>query len=157
MSIFKIFAKPEPIKPFYREKPIATAAIILTIITTFVLGPIGIIYNSMSEDLEKKVDNQTLQLMLKNQQVLIEQNKEEAKKQREEDAKKFESLQKSQQETLQIIQKIQLKEVVPQAVKRVEQSALTPEVIKYYFSLPKDKQEDFRHLHPSYQALPVTK
>jgi len=77
MSIFNIFNKPPPPPPIYKRQPLATLAVILTIIATFVLGPIGVIYNSMSEELKGKADNETVIL-------LIEQIKENDKRQWEE-------------------------------------------------------------------------
>ena len=40
---------PPPPKPFYREKPVATAAVILTMVAMFVLGPVGAIYKGKTE------------------------------------------------------------------------------------------------------------
>ena len=43
---------PPPPKKFYQQP-----ALILTLVAMFVLGPVGVIYNTMSEELKKKVDN----------------------------------------------------------------------------------------------------
>ncbi len=63
---FSLFSRrePPPPQPFYKKKPIASIAVILTIVGMFILGPLGVIYNSMSEELKQKVDNTTLQLMI---------------------------------------------------------------------------------------------
>ena len=58
---------PPPPKPIYARQPIATAAVILTIIGMFVFGPIGVIYNSMSEELKGKANNETVILYMKQQ------------------------------------------------------------------------------------------
>jgi len=58
---------PPPPKPIYKRQPIATAAVILTIIGMFVFGPIGVIYNSMSEELKGKANNETVILYMKQQ------------------------------------------------------------------------------------------
>ena len=54
---------PPPPIPFYR-KP-AVVSIILTVIIVFVLGPVGFIFNGMTEELEKKADNETVILLIK--------------------------------------------------------------------------------------------
>jgi len=73
MSIFNIFNKPlpppPPPLPIYKRQPIATAAVILTTIGMFVLGPVGMLWNGMAEELKKKADNETIIIML-------QQNKE---------------------------------------------------------------------------------
>jgi len=58
---------PPPPKPIYARQPIATAAVILTIIGMFVFGPIGVIYNSISEELKGKANNETVILYMKQQ------------------------------------------------------------------------------------------
>lgn len=62
-----IFKKPEPPPPIYKRQPIATAAVILTIIGMFVLGPIGALWNGMAEELKKKADNETVIMLMKQQ------------------------------------------------------------------------------------------
>ena len=82
MWIFKNKTLPPPPKPFYIKQPIATVAVILTMIGMFVLGPIGYLWNGMAEELKKKVDNQTLQLMIqKDREALMRQS--EALKEKE--------------------------------------------------------------------------
>lgn len=92
-----------------------------------ILGLGAFIGNSFSETIkevkakvesvdEKKVDNNTLQLMLKNQEILIKQQKEEADRQREEDAKKFEAIQETQSKTLERIETIQKEKSAPRPV-----------------------------------------
>lgn len=155
MLIFKR-KEPEKPKPFYVRQPIATVAVILTIIGMFVLGPVGIIYNGMTEELKHKVDNQTLQLMLKNQQTLIEQNKAEAERKREEDAKKFEELQRTQQRTLETIQNLQMQRPAQtqQSPVSTSQPVVTKEVFEYYLTLTPDQKRAFKKLSPAFQVLP---
>ncbi len=74
MSLFNIFKRPPPPEPIYKRRPIATAAIILTAVGMFVLGPIGAIYQGMTEELKTKADNKTVIL-------LIEQIKENDQRQ----------------------------------------------------------------------------
>ena len=62
-----IFKKKEPPLPIYKKRPIATAALILTVIGMFVLGPIGAIYKGMTEELKKKANNETVILYMQQQ------------------------------------------------------------------------------------------
>jgi len=70
MSIFDRL-KPPPPPPIYKRQPIATIAVILTIVGMFVLGPVGYLWNGMAEELKvvksevknlekEKVDNENL-------------------------------------------------------------------------------------------------
>ena len=67
MSIFTIFQKPPPPKPIYKKQPIACTAVLLTVIGMFVLGPVGLLWNGMAEELEKKANNETVILYMKQQ------------------------------------------------------------------------------------------
>lgn len=49
---------PPPPPPFYK-KP-AVVSIILTAVIIFVLGPVGVIYKGMTEELKKKADYETV-------------------------------------------------------------------------------------------------
>jgi hypothetical protein len=60
-----IFNRPPP--PIYQRKPIATIAVVLTMVAMFVLGPVGVIYDTMSEDLKQKANNETVLLYMKQQ------------------------------------------------------------------------------------------
>ena len=102
--------KKEPPKPLWMRKPFATISIVLALLSALVFAPIGFLYDGVTEELNQKVDNKTLQLMLQNQTLLIQQNKTENERQREEDAKKFEALQKIQEKTLEELQKIKEKD-----------------------------------------------
>jgi len=78
------FRKPDPPpKPLYKQKPLATIAVILTIIGMFVLGPIGAIYKGMTEELKKKADYETVILILKQQKEKDDRQWEEINRQRQ--------------------------------------------------------------------------
>lgn len=62
-----IFKKKEPPLPIYKRQPIATAAVILTVIGMFVLGPVGIIYKGIAEELKQKANNETVILYMQQQ------------------------------------------------------------------------------------------
>ena len=58
---------PPPPQPIYKRQPIATIAVIITLIGMFVLGPIGALWNTMADDLKKKADNATVILLMQQQ------------------------------------------------------------------------------------------
>ncbi len=70
-----IFRKPPPPpKTFYQKNPISTIAVLLTAITIFVLGPIGVIYNGMSEELKSvKVENKETRGAIVQNQLAIKE------------------------------------------------------------------------------------
>lgn len=81
MALYNLFRKKPPI---YKRQPIATAAVILTLVGMFVLGPVGYLWNGMAEELKsvrtkvevvqkEKVDNENLKATLNE---LKEQRKE---------------------------------------------------------------------------------
>jgi len=116
MSWFR--REPPPPPPPPPSKIPGWVSLLTPVIMAIILGLGAFIGNSFSETIKEvkakvesvdkeKVDNQTLQLMLKNQEILIKQQKEEADRQREEDAKKFEAIQQTQSETLKRIETIQ--------------------------------------------------
>lgn len=134
------------------------------IIFAIFLGMITFIGNGFSEDIkeiksqvkevdERKVDNQTLQLMIKNQAILIQQQKEEAEHKRQEDSKKFEQLQQTQSETLKQLQMIQIQRaytpIEPEIVSKGSSSistkeALTPEEFDKYINLKPEVQVKYK-------------
>lgn len=67
-TVFSRWRQPPPEPPFYKKRPVATAAVILSIIGMFVLGPVGAIYKGMTEELKKKADYETVILILKQQE-----------------------------------------------------------------------------------------
>ncbi len=48
MSIFK--KQPPPPPPIYKRQPMASIAVILTMVTMFVLGPVGYLWNGMAAE-----------------------------------------------------------------------------------------------------------
>ena len=105
---------------------------------------------SVKEVDEKKVDNETLQLMIKNQSILIQQQKEEAERKREEDAKKFERLQQTQAETLKQLQMIQIQKVYTPTEPKIvssgssSKSSLTPEEFDKYINMKPEVQIKYK-------------
>ena len=169
MSWFR--REPPPPPPPPPSKIPAWVQLVTPVIMAIILGLGAFIGNSFSETSKEvkakvesvdkeKVDNQTLQLMLKNQEILIKQQKEEADRQREEDAKKFEAIQQTQSKTLERIETIQKEQQVrPKAVVLPPANlsiggkadaptsrgvALTPEEFEKYLSLEPDVRVKYK-------------
>lgn len=155
------FFKKQPPLPIYKRKPIATAAIILTIVATFVLGPIGVIYNSMSEELKnvrnkvevvekEKVDNTILK-------DALDDLKEERKDRNKKAEKRDEAIQQNQQAIREILIRQEL--AGPKGLKIMgkvvenntkEKTTLTPEEFEKYISMsPKVRVKYKKYLKES--------
>jgi len=137
MSIFKIFHKepPPPPPPIYKRQPIASAAVVLTFIGMFVLGPIGAIYKGMTEELKGKADNKTVIL-------LIEQIKENDKRQ-------WEEIQKNREQSIQAPKNmsVETNEVQNKSnmnVRVEKKVTLTPQEFEKYMSLAPDVRVKYK-------------
>jgi hypothetical protein len=53
-----MFWRKPPPEPIYKRKPIATAALIFTMVVTLILGPVGLLWNGMTEEM-KSVKGET--------------------------------------------------------------------------------------------------
>ena len=149
--MFNPFRKPEPPpQPFYKKQPIATAAVIITLIGMFVLGPVGVIYNGMSAELKKKVDNKTLQLMIqKDREALQRQEaalKEKGKKDEKQDAAIIEN-----QKTLIMIRQRAAAPTAPKSVVIKDTSRIKASSAVRKKPLPPDFFEKFIKLTPEVQ------
>ena len=69
------------------RQPLATAALVFTIVGTLILGPVGYLWNGMAEDLKKKVDNTTLQLMIQKDREALARHTEDIKERELKDEK----------------------------------------------------------------------
>ena len=134
MSIFNIFRQPPPPpEPIYKRQPIATAAVILTVIGMFVLGPIGAIYKGMTEELKGKADNKTVIL-------LIEQIKENDKRQ-------WEEIQRNREQSIKAPKNIKIENNSPSVEKKdtsASRVALSPEEFEKYMSLAPDVRKKYK-------------
>lgn len=119
-----IFKKKEPPPPIYKRKPIATAAVILTAVGMFVLAPVGIIYESMSEELKQKANNETVILYMQQQ--------------KEKDDQQWKAI-----ERIIVAPKNLTIESEPSNVK-VEKKILTPEQFKIYLSLEVEDRDKYK-------------
>lgn len=99
-----MFWRKPPPPPIYKRKPIATAMLVLTMVTIFVLGPVGIIYKGMSEELKKKADYETVILILRQQKEKDDRQWEEIKNNR-----KQQQLAITAPKNLQMMKAIELK------------------------------------------------
>jgi hypothetical protein len=147
MSIFNLFRQPPPPEPFYKKAPIATAAVILTMIGMFVLGPIGYIWNGMTEELKKKVDNTTLQMMIQKDREAIARQTEELKEKDQKDAKQDAAIIENQKTLIMLTSP----QVVPFKKKvEVEESYIAPKMEKK--SIPPELFVKYWELKPEIQV-----
>jgi hypothetical protein len=129
MNWFRREPPPPPI-PFYRKSPVATMAVILTIVITFILGPVTIIYNGMAEDLKEKANNETILLYMKQQ--------------KETDDRQWKAI----EQQIQVPKSMLLQGAI------VEKPPLSPEEFQQYIKMSTAEKTAFRKLHPSYATLP---
>jgi hypothetical protein len=97
-----------PPPPIYKKRPIATFAVILSFVGMFVLGPIGAIYNGLTEELKTKANNETILLYMKQQ--------------KENDDRQWKEIERNRQQQVQVMQP-------PQTV-RIQPAAVPPNVIQ---------------------------
>jgi len=143
--MFNLFRKPEPPKPIYKRQPIATAAVIITLIGMFVLGPVGVIYNGMSEELKKKVDNKTLQLMIEKDREALKRQEDALKEKGKKDETQDAAIIENQKTLLLIRQKnISLTELKNVGVKIVEKKPLPPDFFEKYVKMPPEIQIKYK-------------
>ena len=138
-SIFRREPPPPPPKPFYRKNPIATWAVVLTMIGMFVLGPVGVIYKTMAEELKSKANNETVLMYMKQQ--------------KETDDRQWKMI----EQQVQRPQSVQMKEVRPMSEPKsqsVDAPPLTPKQFEDYMNMSPEHRAAFRKLHPAYANLP---
>jgi len=150
MWIFK--KQPPPPQPIYKRKPIATVAIILTIVATFVLGPIGVIYNSMSEELKNVRSKVEIVEKEKVDNIILKETLNDLKVDRRDRNKKAEKRDEAIQQNQQAIQKILIRQelaapkglnITSEVIKK-EKSTLTPEQFKMYMSMSPKVRDKYR-------------
>ncbi len=112
-----IFKRKEPPLPIYRRKPIATAAVILTLIGMFVLGPIGAVYKGMTEELNKKANNETVILYMQQQ--------------KEKDDQQWKAIER----IIEAPRNLTIKNEASKDNVEVQKQVLTPEQFEKYLSL----------------------
>jgi len=161
MWIFK--REPPPPPPVYKRRPIATIAVILTAVGMFVLGPVGAIYNSMSEELKQKVDNKTLQLMIEKDRDALQRTKEVNKQQQQaivENQKAIQLLLREQavlkvEKKIEAPKKVVIKEPETTIVKK---NALTPEEFSQYLKMTPQMRVKYKkylkHIGKDVSGLP---
>ena len=130
---------PPPPKKFYQQP-----ALILTLVAMFVLGPVGVIYNSMSEELKRKVDNKTLQLMIEKDREALQRQDAELKEKGKKDEKQDAAIIENQKTLIMIRQRTAISK--PSNMKIVTKT----KVVKK--PLPPDFFEKFIKLEPEIQA-----
>lgn len=121
-----LFRKPAPLKPFYKRQPVATVAVILTMVAMFVLAPVGVIYDGLTEELKGKADNATVIL-------LIQQIKENDNRQ----WKEIENNRKQHQVALQAPKNLQMKTVRVKVI-------LTPDEFEKYMNMTSESRVAYK-------------
>jgi len=126
MSIFNnLFRQPPPPpKPFYKKQPIATATFVFMMVCTLVLGPVGVIYKGMSEELKQKVDNKTLMLM-------IEKDRDALKRHEIENKDQDSAILENQKAIRDILMQ---KQALPVQM-QLQKKTLTPEMFTQYYTM----------------------
>jgi len=149
--MFEFLKKPPPPPPpIYKRQPIATAAVILTMVGMFVLGPVGVIYNSMSEELKRKVDNKTLQLMIEKDREALKRQEEALQKKQEKDEKQDAAIVENQKTLLMLRQQTVIvppknAEVKTEStITRVEKKPLPPDIFEKYINLKPEVQAKYK-------------
>jgi len=137
-SIFRREPPPPPPKPFYRKNPIATWAVVLTMVGMFILGPIGVIYKTMAEDLKAKANNETVLLYMKQQ--------------KETDDRQWKAI----EQQIQAPKSISINEPVTRnkSLSDEEKPPLSPKEFQDYMNMSPENRAAFRKLHPAYANLP---
>ena len=163
--------EPPPPLPFYKRQPIATWAVVLTMVSMFVLGPIGYIFNGFTEELKdvkekvaavekEKVDNENLKETLT-----------ELKEQRAETKEVLEQQNESIRTNQMAIQEILIRQemitppsglsilapkpaskeapantntVMPKTVTIKEKKTLPPEYFERYLDMTPERQERYK-------------
>ena len=151
--MFNPFRKPEP-PPIYKRQPIASAAVIITLIGMFVLGPVGVIYNGMSEELKKKVDNKTLQLMIQKDREALKRQETALKEKGAKDEKQDAAIIENQKTLIMIRQRAAAptapKSVVIKDTSRIKASSavrkkpLPPDFFEKFIKLTPEVQEKYK-------------
>lgn len=127
---FQKEAPTPPPLPVYKRQPIASLAVVLTLIGMFVLGPVGVLWNGMAEELDKKADNETVIMLMQQMKEINDRQWEEIKNNRS-------------QPKAMINNQVQTQKV-----------EITQEIWDYYMTLSPVDKAKFRRLNPAFQALP---
>ncbi len=147
MSIFNRFRQPPPPIPIYQRKPIATISVVLVMIGMFVLAPIGVIYDSMSEEIKtikaEKASRETIQQMLINQEILIKQNKEEGKERDVKNEKQDTAILENQKTLIELrVNKLRIIKAEPKKV--IKKKPIPPVLFEKYLLLKPEIQIKYK-------------
>lgn len=132
--------KPEPLP---KPKTPQWITVGVPIVFAVIVGLVGLVYNTMAADVksleEKKASRETIQQMLKNQENLIKNNKEDGDKR----DKAIEKNQEVIQELLrqQIPRNLRVRE---SEVSEIEKKPIPPDYFEKYFELEEDIQKKYK-------------
>lgn len=145
----------QPPPPIYKRKPLATATLVFAIVATLVLGPVGYLWDGMTEELKKKADYNTVVILMKARDEKAAKE-EEIRKERESRQKEKDDRQwKAIEQMIQAPKTFKIKEEpVAKAKVVTEKKYITKETLNFYEKLSDKDKIEFRKLHPAYQALP---
>jgi len=141
--MFTLFRKPPPPPP---KKWFQQPAIVLSVIAMFILGPVGVIYNSMSEEIKKKVDNETLQLMIQKDREALQRQEEALKQKDSKDEKQDAAIIENQKTLLLLRQPTGLKVKETETIREVSsvKKPLPPDLFEKYYSLKPEVQVKYK-------------
>jgi uncharacterized membrane protein YhiD involved in acid resistance len=147
--MFSIFKKeqPQPKKSWTSNSAIMVPLIAGVIISLMTLG-----YNSIASDIEKKADKETLQQMLKTQEVLI-QNNQQVNESQNEKLEKILDIVLQQQMQLKMRKEIEKPPVPVSEAITIKEKGITKEQYKFYKSLTPEQQMEYRKMHPEFRIF----
>lgn len=146
--------EPPPKKIWYKN-----GSIITPIIAAVIFSLIGVVYNSIAEELKQKVDNRTLQLM-------IEKDRDELKALKSFNDRQQKAIEQNQEAIRDLLTDKQVQEALKGMGKDAgpvirdmktppdKEVYITKETFEFYMQLPPEQKKAFRNLHPEYKALP---
>lgn len=135
---------PPPPRKWYQQP-----AIILTIVAMFVLGPVGVIYNGMTEELKKKVDNTTLQLMITKDREALKRQSDELKEKEKKDEKQDAAIIENQKTLIMLRQQnvaisTPKNMEISKEIKKVEKKPLPPDFFEKFIKLDPEIQAKYK-------------
>jgi FtsZ-binding cell division protein ZapB len=150
MSWFKKDPPPKKALP-------AWVGLITPIVFAIIIGLLSIVYNGLAHDVEKieqkmeqKVDNETLQMQIK----YLKEKDDEVAEYRKKTDQRLEKLiiemqqMKYQQSAVQSVPDAPITQPTPQT-----DNVITPEQYQFFMGLTPEQKEEYKKIHPAFQAI----
>lgn len=132
--MFISLRKPEPPPPSISPIKALWIKVGVPILVAIFLSLLGVVYNGLAEEVNKKVDRETLQQMIVNQKQLIENNQKNLETQQRNIEKQQETLSK----TIEMMIQIQTQQNMKSKVEKPKETIiLTPEALREYLKSTK--------------------